>query len=89
MSPVSQPVSPAVYVDPAQLRCAYCGGKVESSSERGQAIGLMFSTQIWCLNEKCPAFEKVGDVPITSLPGSKHRGKPRKVVTEKGFADAS
>jgi len=73
----SQPVSPAVYSDPQNLLCAYCGHKVNSSSERGQAVGLMFSTQIWCVNPKCPAFEKVGDVPITALPGSKHRGRPQ------------
>jgi hypothetical protein len=81
-----QPVSPAAYTDPDVLLCAYCGKKVKWESARGQAVGLMFSTQIWCSNEDCPAFEKVGDVQITALPGSKHRGHP--VVAKKEAEDA-
>lgn len=72
----------AVFPDPKNLLCAYCGESVKSSSERGQAVGLMFSTQVWCDNDDCPAYNVTGDVQITTLPGSKHRSRPPRKAAE-------
>lgn len=77
-----QATSPAVFVDPSVLRCAYCGKPVEFEKRAPQAAGFSFSTQIWCTNPACCACNVVGEVPITSLPGSKHRTRPKPAPTQ-------
>lgn len=74
--PNINPVSgAAVYVDPSALRCAYCRRPLSFAEENPQAVGFTAPTQVWCENGECRAYNVVGDVPISTLPGSKHRTK--------------
>ena len=74
----TQPAVPAVYVDPKYLVCARCGNPVEYTTRSPEAVGGAFSVQVWCQNDTCPCYNMVGDVPVTAVPGSKHRGRPAK-----------
>ena len=72
----NQPAVPVVYTNPAVLLCARCGKPVASTTRPPDAVGGAYSTQVWCDNEKCPCYNMVGDIPVTALPGSKHRSRP-------------
>jgi hypothetical protein len=62
----------AVYVDPAQMRCAYCGMTMEAFAEAPKMQGMMRSMQMRCSNDGCSAFHVMGDVPISTLAATRH-----------------
>jgi hypothetical protein len=72
---VGTPVPCAIYVDPGHLLCAYCAHPVHFVRTKPDVafVGLASSGQVWCENPDCKAFNVLGDVPISTLPGSKHR----------------
>ena len=66
----------AIFANPEHLLCAYCGENLKFDKRPAQAVGFTMSAQVWCGNEKCPGYNLVGDVTVTTLPGSRHRGRP-------------
>ena len=73
MAPTSAtPTGLAVYVDPEYLRCAFCDGKLTAQKQKS-AAGPATSISITCENQKCPAFNMMGEVPISNIPSTRHR----------------
>jgi hypothetical protein len=72
-------VGAAVYIDPLTgiTKCSYCDQPVAASAvERSRLSTQAQAPQIWCANKECKAYNVMGDVEITTLPGTKHQSRP-------------
>jgi hypothetical protein len=74
--PINRISGASVYVHPetGKAQCAHCDTPMSfAMPERNRFSRSPESPQVWCENPECPAKDVVGDTPISTMPGSKHR----------------